>query len=68
VWLDNRFKLVVKGQRGQRSSAELFDVRSDPAEQRDLAEEQADVVASMRAELRRWQQSVLESLTGADYE
>ena len=68
VWLDNRFKLVVKGQRGQRSSAELFDVRSDPAEQRNLAEEQADVVASMRAELRRWQQSVLESLTGADYE
>ena len=68
VLLENRFKLVVRGQRGKPTETELFDVRSDPAERTNLVDRQPQVVADMQAELRRWQQSVLESLTGADYE
>jgi hypothetical protein len=39
----------------------------DEAEQRNLAEDQTEVVARLQAKLRAWQESVLESLTGADY-
>ena len=61
VWLDNRYKLVVTG------SAQLFDLQSDNAEERDLAKELPQVAARMQQELREWQTSVLESLSEADY-
>jgi arylsulfatase A-like enzyme len=63
--LDNRFKLVVDGERG--SGKELFDVRADPAEKNNLIKTHAAEAKKLEAQLRAWQQSVLQSLTGADY-
>jgi arylsulfatase A-like enzyme len=63
--LDNRYKLVIDGENG--SGKELFDVREDQAEQRNLIDQHPEIAAELERKLRAWQQSVLESLTGADY-
>ena len=63
--VDNRYKLVVDGERG--NSKELFDLRRDPAEKNNLIASEPAVAAKLEQQLRAWQQSVLESLTGADY-
>ncbi len=63
--VDNRFKLVVDGTRG--SGEELFDLRADPAEKTNVIAQHPDVARQLRQQLRTWQQSVLGSLTGADY-
>ena len=68
VLLGNRYKLVVQSKRGGESSSELFDLRNDPGETKNLAESQPEIAADMQSELRDWQQSVLKSLTAADYE
>ena len=67
VILDNRYKLVVNGRGGNEAVRELFDVRSDPNETENLVESQPQVAQALGEQLRSWQQSVLESLTGADY-
>ena len=63
--VDNRYKLVVDGERN--SGKELFDLRRDPAEKNNLFKSEPAVAAKLEQQLRAWQQSVLESLTGADY-
>lgn len=63
VILDGTQKLVVLPS-GKR---ELYDLSSDPAEQRDLSGQKGKLAESLAGRLRDWQQSVLESLTGADY-
>lgn len=71
--LDTRYKLVLdsadrpEGDAADGPVRELFDIREDPAESRDLAAAMPDEVERLERELREWQQSVLESLTGADY-
>ena len=65
--LDNRYKLVVDAQAGRETAAELFDLRADRAEQRDLAETKPEIADELARQLREWQQSALESLAGADY-
>lgn len=65
AFVDNHYKLVVDGATG--SGQELFDLRSDPAEKNNLIETHAAVATKLAQQLRAWQQSVLESLTGADY-
>jgi arylsulfatase A-like enzyme len=65
VALGGGFKLVVDGARD--AGTELFDLREDAAEEHDLAAREPAVVAALERRLRDWQQSVLESLTGADY-
>jgi arylsulfatase A-like enzyme len=67
VVLDNRYKLVVDAQSGEKSTFELFDLTIDPAEKQNLVESHRHIAESMKRQLRDWQQSVLESLTGADY-
>jgi arylsulfatase A-like enzyme len=59
-------KLVVREKKGE-TGIELFDLKSDPAEKTNLADQQTDLVRKLQAELRQWQESVLNSLTGADY-
>jgi hypothetical protein len=66
--LDNRYKLVVDAQSGNKSTIELFDLTKDPAEEQNLIESHKEIAKSMERQLRDWQQSVLESLTGADYQ
>lgn len=62
--LDNRYKLVVDA---AKDGPELFDIRADRAEEQNLASEKPEVVADLQQRLRAWQESVLESLSGADY-
>ncbi|MDO8544291.1 MAG: sulfatase-like hydrolase/transferase [Opitutaceae bacterium] len=63
--VDNRYKLVIDGARG--TGKELFDLRNDPAEKKNIIAAQPVVAAKLEQQLRTWQQSVLQSLTGADY-
>lgn len=60
--LDNQYKLVIHGDR-----RELFDVREDPGEEKNLIEAHAETAGELERKLRTWQESVLKSLTGADY-
>jgi hypothetical protein len=62
------YKLVVEGQSPGNSGIELYDIKSDPGELKNLAGEFPEMVREMQKELRKWQESVLNSLTGADYE
>jgi hypothetical protein len=45
----------------------LFKVPDDVAEKNDIAAENLEVVRGMLEELRKWQTSVLTSLTGTEY-
>jgi arylsulfatase A-like enzyme len=65
--LDNRYKLVIDDKPEGGSTGQLFDVREDPAETNNLFEAKPNVAESLSRRLRTWQQSVLASLTGADY-
>ena len=65
--LDNRYKLVVDAQSGNKSTIELFDLTNDPAEEQNLIGSHKKIAEKMEKQLRDWQQSVLESVTGADY-
>ena len=65
VILDNDYKLVIDG--SEESGMELFDMRADPAEKINLAASKPAVVEEMEKRLHEWQQSTLNSLTGADY-
>ncbi len=60
--LDGRFKLVI-----HKNKTELFDLHDDPAEKRNLADSHKERVIAMQQAMRRWQTSVLNSLTEQDY-
>ena len=69
--LDNRddpsiapfFKLAFD----KRPAEELFDLRNDQAEKNNLIDTKPEIAKNLDKQLRDWQQSVLNSLTGADY-
>ena len=65
VILDNRFKLVVDGEKG--SGTELFDLKTDPGETNNIMDANPDRAKELETRLRRWQESVLRSLLGKDY-
>ncbi len=65
--IDGRFKLVIHEPRSGNVQRELFDLAADPAEQSNLLAQQAAVAEELHSKLRRWQDSVLRSLAGADY-
>lgn len=68
VMLGNRYKLIVNGGAGDsEAKVELYDLNADLAETEDVAESQSDIAKLMQKDLRKWQDSVLKSLTGADY-
>jgi arylsulfatase A-like enzyme len=64
--IEGDHKLVVCEKNGE-ADVELFNLKADPAERTNLAEQQPELVRRLRADLRQWQESVLTSLTGADY-
>ena len=66
VVLDNDYKLVVDGAAG--STTELFNITRDPGETTDLSDSEPTIVDAMQRQLREWQRSALNSLTGADYQ
>ena len=49
------------------SQKELFDLRADPGEKNNLMTSKPKIATTMQKQLRDWQESVLESLSGADY-
>jgi arylsulfatase A-like enzyme len=65
--LGDRYKLVLEGDSPNNSGFELYDILNDRAETTNVADAHPDVVAEMNKQLQSWQQSVLNSLTGADY-
>jgi arylsulfatase A-like enzyme len=64
-----RFKLVLDGEAraGGSGTRELFDLRADPAEKHNVIAAHPAEAEQLARQLRAWQQSVLQSLTGADY-
>jgi len=64
--LDGDYKLVINGE--DDSGVELFELSSDPNETTNLASAYPDKIADYQRKLQRWQNSVLHSLTGADYD
>ena len=66
--IDGRFKLVIHEPRMGEAKLELFDLDADPAEKTDLVPKQPLVASRLQEQLRQWQQSVLSSLSGADYD
>lgn len=66
--MKDQFKLVVEGKTPNEIGVELYDIENDPGEKQNLADEYPEIVEEMLAEMRKWQESVLNSLTGADYE
>ncbi len=66
--IDGPYKLILHdGGKSAAPTVELFDLDADPAEKTDLAGRDREQVARLQAKLREWQQSVLQSLAGADY-
>ncbi len=65
--IDGDFKLVVHERKNKKTELELFDLGADPAEQSNLIGEQTEIAKRLQTRLRQWQDSVLHSLTGADY-
>ena len=65
--IDGRYKLVIHERKDGSPQRELFDLETDPAEKQDLTTAQPGIADALQTRLRDWQQSVLHSLTGADY-
>lgn len=68
AWIDGNFKLHrLPGKRQGDARFTLFNLKTDPAEKKNLAEEQPERVAKMKADLAAWRKSVVGSLNGEDY-
>ena len=65
--IDGHFKLVIHEQKKGDPKKELFDLETDPAEKTNLIDQQSVTAEKLQTQLRDWQRSVLQSLTGADY-
>ncbi len=65
--IDGQHKLVIHERGDADPKVELFDLQADPAEKHDLSQQQKNVTDQLQAKLHAWQDSVLKSLTGADY-
>jgi arylsulfatase A-like enzyme len=64
--IEGDHKLVIRETKGE-TSIELFDLKADPAEKTNLIDQKPELVRKLQTDLRQWQDSVLKSLTGADY-
>jgi len=68
IIMKDQYKLIVEGDSPNEKGYELYDIQNDPAETINLADEFPEITEDMAADLRKWQESVLYSLTGADYD
>jgi len=59
------YKLVIDGDKG--TGIELFDLKKDPAESKNLAETHPEIVDRLSKQLRDWQDNVMNSLMERDY-
>ncbi|MFT7034811.1 MAG: arylsulfatase A-like enzyme [Cyclobacteriaceae bacterium] len=65
--MDDQYKLVIGAKPGDATNIELFDITNDPSEQDNLVSTHPEITEKLQKQLYDWQQSVLKSLTGADY-
>jgi len=65
--IDGHFKLVIHEQKQGLPRHELFNLDADPAEKSNLITQHPETAVKLQIQLREWQQSVLKSLSGADY-
>jgi arylsulfatase A-like enzyme len=65
--VDGDLKLVIHEMNGLQPQIELFDLKADAAETTNLLTTRPDEVDRLRSILRKWQESVLQSVAGADY-
>lgn len=68
AWLGNRYKVVIHENKDGNLLKELFDIKADSAETTNIIEPFSDIARRMEEEMKDWQFSVLESLTGKDYQ
>jgi arylsulfatase A-like enzyme len=64
--IEGDHKLVIREKQNE-TSIELFDLKADPAEKTNLINRHPELARKLQTDLRNWQDSVLKSLTGADY-
>ena len=64
TWIHGNYKIHV---RGKGEPVRLYDLRSDPGERDDLAQEDAERAERMRAALAAWSASCALSAAGDDY-
>lgn len=68
AWIDGDWKLhCIRGKKSKEPVFELYHLASDPAEERDVAGENAEKVAAMKRQLDEWMDSVVRSLNGEEY-
>lgn len=65
--LTNQYKLMIEGQSPDENGIELYDIQNDPQEVTNLAGSHPEIVRELQLELRKWQESVLNSLKEGDY-
>jgi arylsulfatase A-like enzyme len=65
--IQGRHKLVIHESKQGAAKVEVFDLAADPAEKTNLQAQQPALAEELQTQLREWQRSVLQSLTGADY-
>lgn len=68
VMMNGQYKLIIDERSEDSSDVELYDLTKDSAENTNLAAVQLDITEAMQKQLLHWQRSVLQSLTGADYQ
>lgn len=65
--MTNKYKLILDGETPNSSGYELYDLQIDPGEKNNVAAEHPEIAKEMSNQMKKWQKSVLNSLTGADY-
>ncbi|MFW6277207.1 MAG: hypothetical protein ACOC1J_00955 [Prolixibacteraceae bacterium] len=65
--MNEPYKLVLEENSPNGRGFELYDIHNDPGEATNLAGKYPEMIKEMQVELYKWQESVLNSLTGADY-
>ncbi len=65
--IDHHYKLVLTENKNGETQTELFDLSTDPAEAKDIKNTYPDLAKELAFKLRTWQESVLNSLLGNDY-
>ena len=68
AWIKDDFKLHRIPVKGGQIRYELYNLKSDPKETENILEDHADNVRSMKADLADWQESVMHSHNGQDYQ
>lgn len=67
AWIDGDWKLHRIVDKKGKLSFELYNLKDDPYEEKDLLTEESDRVESMKSALNDWLESVIGSLNGKDY-